>query len=217
MKKVFTAALCIGLFFSGCGKKQDKRALAHNYYMLSTIDLEEDQGAHVYKKALAHIDLALEQAKNAQYLARKATILFLLNRQEESLACFNALLTSSLSPQLKAEIINNYACVLAKAGETQRALQLFEELEQSTDYLTPEVVLVNQGKIHFQQGNIEKAKEMLSRAARIAHDYVDAHYYLASICYMTKDYEQARQEAQTVVFLAPEHTGARELISLLSR
>jgi len=214
MRKIFIMGAMVTVLFFGCGKKQQKNELARNYYSLSTVELEETQTDHAYKKALSHVELALEQLQKPEYLARKATLLFLLKREQESIACFKKALSCKMNDRLHAEILNNYACVLGKCGKTDEALHIFQELEQSKDYLTPEVALVNQGKIYLERGEFTCAKEKLLIATQLAHEYVDAHYYLAMVSYLSKDLALARQEAQTVTFLAPEHIGARELQSI---
>jgi len=205
--------LIIGIFFiSACGKKKNIQ-LAQSYYRLSMLELSEDVSSDLgYKKALNHIDKALACDKKPEYLALKATILFKLNQTEESLACFKLSLgDEAIDPLAKPEVLNNYACVLAQQGKCDEACKIWQNLLGDKHYLTPEVALVNLGKVYVQTGDYNKAKDVFTRAITLEPGYLDAHYYRALAAYQTKDYLVAKNETKTVLFLEPTHQGAQEL------
>lgn len=204
------------LFFlivsSGCIKRTNKK-LGVDYYKMSSYELEDGKpDVCTYRKALKHINKALDQEFRAEYLAHKATLLFLLGKEDESFDCFKQALKLPVGPNIRAEILNNYACLLAKKGDREKALELFEQLESDKDYLTPEVALINQAKIYYEDANYDRAKVKLSRAVCIAPDYVDAHYYFGLVCYALRDYDKALQAARKTISLEPEHQGARSLL-----
>lgn len=205
--KILCLVCIIG--FSGCGKKENKQ-LAKNYYDLSSLELKEDTPAF-YKRSLQYVEKALEQEEKPEYLARKATLLFKLGHHEECLQCFRQLLDKKIDPYMKSEVLNNYACALGQTGKQQEALQIFEKLEKSKEYLTPEVSMVNQGKIYSEAGENDRAQEKFSQATKVSNNYVDAHYYLAIVSSILDDQKQMEEEIQTTLFLEPEHKGAKSL------
>ena len=118
---------------------------------------------------------------------------------------------SNLSPILKSDVRNNYACLLAHIGEVEEALRIWRELEACSDYLTPEVALFNQGKYFLMNGDFKLSKEKLISAVEISPSYVDAHYYLAIVAKEGGDKDLFINEINTVLFLEPHHFGARKL------
>jgi len=200
------------LNFCGCGPKKNRqnKQLAQNYFELSSLELQDENEVY-YQKALQYAEKAIEQDDKPEYVARKATILFKLGKTEESLGCFKQLLSRNIDPYVKSEILNNYACVLGQYGDSEEALKIFKELEQSKHYLTPEVALVNQGKVYSENGDMKQAQIKLEQAAELAHNYVDAHYYLAVVSSVLSDQKRMEEELQTTLFLEPEHEGAKRL------
>lgn len=194
---------------TGCGKKKNVR-LAMNYYQLSSIELHK-RTYGCYRQALLYLDLALKEDSRPEFLARKATILFRLGAYDESLSIFQSLLRSKLSSDVRSEILNNYSCLLAHQGKKEEALDILSGLIQSKDYLTPEVALVNQGKIYMHIGKEKEAKNKFIKATEAAYNYVDAHYYLALASHELGDLQQAEQSVQTTLLIEPEHGGARLL------
>lgn len=213
--------LCNGiflLFLFGCVKEnhvdpvyvesKDKK-LATNYYKMGMLELGEDDNREIsYRKALCYVEKALAKDRNPTYMAQKATLLFLLDQTKDSLKCFQSALRMPMPASVKAEILNNYACVVAKSGDRKKAMSLFEELEKDKHYLTPEVALVNQARIYYDEGTFALAKEKLDCAVRFAPDYIDAHYYLGLVCYKMEDYGAALQALDKTIRLESKHKGA---------
>ncbi len=210
--KILMFVLTIAFGLSSCARKKNKE-LAHNYYKLAMLELSEDQRSDVVsKKALEQVDKALELFPDPRYLALKATLLFELNYIQESKHFFEmALKGASGNCRLKAEVMNNYACVLAEAHEPEKALLVWRQLEIDKDYLTPEVSMVNQAKLFVKKGDLDMAKTILLRAVKIAPLYVDAHYYLALLGLKTNDRLLAKDELNTLTFLEPSHPGISHL------
>lgn len=202
----------LGLFFfSSCGKKNTNKKLSLNYYKMSILELEQSRGEHAYRKALRYIDMALKHEYAPHYLAQRATLLFLLNKEKESVKCFEQALQLSMPADMRADILNNYACVLGKRGDTKRALVFFESLEHDKNYLTPEVALVNQARIYYDEGDLVKAQKKLTLATQYAPDYVDAYYYLGKIYVDLKNYRSAVQALDKTIQLEPRHKAAISL------
>jgi len=214
MKHLYVIGLPIVIsmmVFGGCKKKNQQ--LAQSHYKLSMLELSDDSSSDVrYKKALDHIDKALAQDDKPEYLALKATILFKLNQIEESLFCFKQSLNNdAIDPLLKPEVMNNYACVLAHQGKTEEAVKIWQTLMHDKHYLTPEVALVNQGKVSIEKGDCAAARDLFSKAVTIEPSYLDAHYYLALAAFQLQETDLAKNEVKTVLFLEPRHTGALRL------
>ena len=199
------------LFFNGCGKKTNPQ-LAQNYYKLSILELgESEQTPETMKKALNYVDLALSQDEDSKYLALKASILFKLGYIKDSKRIFKQSLSKDLDPILKAETLNNYACLLAQKGKTDEALRIWQDIEKDKNYLTPQVALFNQSKVYFEQDELKTAKEKLIRSISLEPSYIDARYYLSQVFVKLRDFESAKKELTTVLFLAPEHEAAKKL------
>ena len=199
------------LFCNGCSKKNNSQ-LAQNYYKLSILELGEgDQTPDTMKKALNYVELALTQDEDSKYLALKASILFKLGYIDDSKIIFKQVLSKDLDPILKTEVFNNYACLLAQEGETNDALQIWEGLEKDKNYLTPQVSLFNQSRIYFNNNDLKKAKEKLTKSIFLEPSYIDARYFLAQILVKLQDFKSAKQELTTILFLAPEHEAAKKL------
>lgn len=214
---------CLTIFI-GCGKKTNQK-LAQNFYKQAVLELNEDnQSKQACRRAIYYIDEALRCAKDPRYLALKATLLFKLNQVEEGQRFFAKALNNTSAQDLKAEILNNNACLLAQVGlkrnnkeKIDSALSIWSDLEDNVDYFTPEVAVINQGKVYFEQNNYEKAKKKLIKAIKLSPNFIDAHYYLSVIAYKLKDYNLAKDEIKTIVFLEPNHYGAHELGKLLEK
>ncbi|MFA5074900.1 MAG: hypothetical protein WC436_02245 [Candidatus Babeliales bacterium] len=209
------------IFFCCCGKKNNTK-LAQNYYKLSILELGDHPKDQNYKKSLEFINKAIEQKFKPEYLAFKATLLFKINKIEEGLKIFDQAIELKPEPQLYTEILNNKACLLAQAGiksnssqKLEKALKIWHDLKENKDYQTPEVALVNMGLLHISQQNLEKAKNCYIDAINFSPNYLDAHYFLALSAYKLKDFELAKKEISTILFLNQEHQGAKELNAIL--
>jgi Tfp pilus assembly protein PilF len=210
--------LTIWVFISAlpaCGKK-DNQKIAHNHFKMAFLDVAGDGDRVIaYKRALAHVDQALQYEQRPEYYAFKATLLFKLGSAQESKMCYEQALALEPEHALKLEIINNYACLLAHIGDNDRAIEKLQDLINDPSYQTPEVALVNLGKLHSQAHHFIQAKNAFERAVRVAPSYVDAHYYTALIAHRLGDIDVAKQETQLVLDLEPEHVGATQLAAMV--
>jgi|GEM_PF-1149607 len=205
------------LFVTSCEKKKNV-SLAQTYYKMSMLELSEtDISEHNYKRALLNIEKALKQNVKPEFLALKATLLFNLGHYDESEQSFKDAMNETKEDHVKAEILNNYACLLAQKKQPEKALKIWQDLEHSKDYLTPEVAYVNEGKFWYDQQNHLKAKECFQRATNLAPEYLDAHYYLSLAAYQLKDTPTAKNEIKTVLFLEPEHKEAQKLSQSINK
>lgn len=215
--KLAMLSLCLGMV--NCGKQKNQK-LAQNYYKLSMAELSRTVNSPgdellAYKQALSYLDKALEQQKNAEYLALKATLLLKLNRLEESKKNFKFALKEKTTPALKGEILNNYACLLAQCNQRQDAFAVWRDLVDSEYYLTPEVAYVNQGRVLAAENNYQQAKECFLKAIELAPDYLDAHYYLAVLAQQHGDKALAKNVISTALFLEPDNKGMHLLAQQL--
>ncbi len=219
--KIFSLFLYLSslILFVACGKKNDKQ-LAKTYFKSAFLELADDRkGSARLQVALQHINRALEQSPQPEYYALKATILFYLGHAVESMAVFNAALAKPMDQGLRAQIMNNHACVLADAGDVERAQKVWQDLAASSWYATPEVAWVNLGKLHLKQQNPIAAKEAFKTAAVLAPNYLDAHFYCAVAAQAAGQVAIAKEALQMVLQLEPEHEQAlafAERFALLS-
>ena len=206
---------CLAFLFTSCAKKNDK-TLAKHYHKLAYVELTDGESTEKsFKKAIAFVDKALSIAETSKFYALKATLLFKLGQLDESKKNFKKALQLCKNKKIKPEILNNYACLLAQMGNTVKANQIWKELESDVCYLTPEVAMVNQGKVMLQKNDPGQAKIVFSRAVETTPDFLDAHYYLALSAYESKDFSLAKNEVSTVLMIEPDHFGAKDLAEKL--
>ena len=205
---VIIVLLCL---LGSCGKKKNIR-LAQNYYRLAMLELTDEAcSVQSYKKALKYIDQALQQDCRADFLAVKGTLLFELKHIDESAETFKQALEICQDPGLKAEILNNYACLLAFSNKFDEAEKIWQSLINNKHYLTPEVACVNQGKMAIDRHDYLQAKTHFLKALAFAPSYLDAHYYVALTACALDDTSLAKQSVKTVLYLEPQHRGAQNL------
>lgn len=216
VKSLFLGAL--GLLLISCGKQVPKNEkLGKTFYTLSMLELSDGgHGAIAYKKALEYIDQALACEKKSAYFALRGTILFNLRLFDQSLAALEEALKLTPDSALHCDITNNIACVCAQRGDFEKAMASWQQLVCDAYYLTPEVALVNMGKICAQQGALQQAKEHFIKAITLAPSYVDAHYYLSLVGFQLGDQSLVKNELQTLLFMEPKHKGALQLQAQLS-
>lgn len=207
------------LILCSCAKDsadQKNKKLAQNYYKLCMLEFsDKTQGGVLseesYKKALQYIQQAIDSYACSEYLAVKATLLFRLNDVKSSCKAFEEALNLDCEPQIKACILNNYACLLAQMGKIDKALDIFKGLETNNAYLTPQAALFNRGKIMFDQADYNAAVQEFLKAIQKAPDFLDARYYLAMSAFRMNDLTLAKNEIKTILFLEPGHEGAQWL------
>ena len=208
--KIFSRLCCVAvlIILAACGKKNDKK-LARTYFRTAFLELADDRkGSGRLQAALQNINRAIDQSEQPEYYALKATILHYLGHASESMSVFNAALALPMDRGLKAQIMNNYACVLAEAGEIARAKKIWQDLAASSWYATPEVAWVNQGKLCLNDGDPMRAKEAFKTAAMLAPQYVDAHFYYAVAAQAAGQLSAAKEALQAVFKLEPDHEQA---------
>jgi Tfp pilus assembly protein PilF len=214
--KIITFVFLIVIFFSGCAKESNQK-LGAEYYKMSLLELRGEGTTELnMRQALQYIDTALEQENNPQYKAHKATLLFLLGDKKESSILFDRAIKEASSAEMRLDITNNYACLLAERGEKTKALKLFESLEHDKAYMTPQVALVNQAKIYADRKNFTKAKEKLLKAVGMVGDYVDAYFYLAKVYIKLGRKDLAREALNNLLKIERGHQSALRLSKQLS-
>ncbi|MBU4270071.1 tetratricopeptide repeat protein [Candidatus Dependentiae bacterium] len=211
------------IFIVGCGKQENKK-LAQNYYKMAIEEVQDTKNGkeYAYKKAIDYIDEALKIDQKTEYLAFKATLLFELGYDELGDSLFDIALQKTKDEKLKCEIFNNKACLLAQVGilnhdndKIDYAFNIWQNLINNKDYLTPEVALFNQSKVYVFKNDYELAKNKLLKAIQLSPNYIDAHYYLALVYHNLSDIKAAKNEINTVLYLFPEHESAKRLMQIL--
>ncbi len=199
------------MFFGGCEKHSNQK-LAQTYFRMAFNELADDpDDLLACKRALVNIDRALDQEPQSHYYAFKATVLFKLGDYSNSDVFFKKALSTTADDVLRAEITNNYACLLARKGDSSKALDMWQRLIHDPNYQTPEVAWVNLGKLYVASHDLPHAQDAFKQAVLTDPSYLDAHYYLGLIAQQQGDRSTAVREIKLVLALEPDHVGANAL------
>lgn len=212
---VIFIAYCMG-FLSSCIRKspQHRIIIAQSYLRQGMVEIQHRQ----YKKAINLINRSLDCHPTTEARALKATLLYQIELFQESIALFKSLINDpTVSLPLKADILNNYACVLSKTGHEDQAEKIWQELLINQHYLTPEVAWYNRGRLYYDRHNFLQARIYFDEAVQLSPDYIDALWYSALCSYALKDYPVARAHILTIIEFAPNHRAALELLEQISR
>lgn len=222
------------LLLSACTKKPDHHnnaALATNYLRQASVEAE----AQDYSKALYYAEEAIALAPTPQALALKATLLYQLKQFGESVRLFQKILRDKqISEQVKADVMNNYACTLLCLNKKDEARKVWFELTKMPQYLSPEVAWFNLGLLSFGDGLAKKhsslyeenlmasgyfrqAEQQFSRAIDIACNYIDAFFYLGFTLYHLQKYQEAQEVIAHLLVICPDHKPATELLAEIDR
>lgn len=203
------------LILSGCNTQQKKESkpLAGNYLEQSTLEAKEQN----FKKALQLVNQSLNVEETPQALIHKGTLLYQLEKFNESLAIFEKTINMRNIPgPLKSDAKNNYACILNQLGKKEAAQKIWKELADDNNYLTPQVALYNLALLALARGDLEMAEKYLLKATYTAIDYVDAFFFLGVTQLHQKRWGAARDSLQTVLSLNSQHQAAQELLDQIN-
>jgi len=209
---IIVLSLC---FLCSCGK-HDSTKLAQTHFKMAFLEAsQQDKDPNALVKGLAHLEKALLYNKKPDYMALKATLLFKLGYFNKSKKSFIKALDLDPEPGLRAEIENNFACLLAQIGELTQAKILWTSVGRNPAYQTPEVAFVNVGKVSASENRLSDARDMFAKAINLSPSYIDAHFYKGLVSYQLSDMSDAREEMKVVLMLEPEHQGAKQIIQRL--
>ena len=199
------------LFLSGCGKK-DEGKKAKSYFNMAYAELMDEAPTHAsYQQALQLVRQALDCEKKAEYYALMATLLFNLGDEHEAQKAFDQALALEPNHELRAQIMNNYACLYAQMGNRAEAEKLWRSLTTDSWYPTPEVAWVNLGKLYLDGDQAKKAEQAFATAATLSPSYLDAHFYQAVAAKQAGDVGLAATTLEKVLALEPGHQLAKQL------
>ena len=202
--KYFSCVLL--LFLNSC--THQKQQLANNYYKQSLLELEDRN----IKDALQLINQAVILNPIPQYLAFKANILYQLNAFQESLTLLEKIIKQkNISPHFKADLMNNYACLLNKSHQGAKAREIWLKLTKNVDYIAPEVAFYNLG-LQCLNENLEQARQYFMRAIQITPTYVDAIFFLCVVEAHLGHRDKAKKYLNKLLQITPEHRAAKRLL-----
>lgn len=202
------------LMLSSCQKKNNE-AVGQTYYRLAVVEAQHGN-EYGYRQGLDYLAQALSHEKKPIYYALTGTLYFLLKHYAKSQWNFDQALAATTDPTLRADILNNQACLHAQLGDYDKAKGLWDRLINDTSYLTPEVAFVNKGKCAVQHNDLAEAQRCFSQAITIAPQYSDAYFYRALTALRQQDHSLARQALATLTFADPCHQGIAALQASLS-
>jgi tetratricopeptide (TPR) repeat protein len=226
MNSKFSYLLFLTLLF-GCAKqKKNNSNEVTNHLKEASIEAE----AGNYQRALEITNKAYKIDPSPKIGALKATLLYQLQKFEESLTLFKKIIDDPKTPALtKSDVKNNYACTLLCLNRKEEAKQIWRNLAFDKNYLSPEVAWFNLGLLEFSDG-ISEQKELnenkkthskihfnnstkfFEKAIEIACNYIDAYFYLAIAQFQLKQFEQAKNNILTILSKVPEHKPAQDIL-----
>ena len=212
--------------FSCAKQKKSNPDAAINFVKEASLESE----AGNYQKALEQANKAYSLDPSPKIAALKATLLYQLQKFDESLALFKKIIDDSETPiHTRSDVKNNYACNLLCLGKKEEARQVWKDLTFDKFYLSPEVAWFNMGLLEFSDGlaefrELDKNKKTHSKlhfsnsmkffekAVDIASNYIDAYFYLAIAQFQLSKFDEARDNLLIILSKIPEHKPAQELL-----
>lgn len=209
MKQIIYFFFLAPLILTSCGGgNSNNHALAASYIKQSIIEAE----THNYKKSLQLVNKALESEKKPHYLAMKATLLFQIGDAPGSINLFKELIAHKETPTtVRAEAKNNLACVYISIKKKKEAEQLWNELLDDPDYISPEVLYLNLALVKIDSHDFAQATNLLYKALNHAPEYIDALYYLAYTQKELKEYAKALKTIDMLTNYVANHPEAIRL------
>lgn len=204
----------VGLFIlSACRRGcPQRKKLANTYYQLSLLESQEASKKEHLLIALQFVNKALAYYQDPAYEFHKSSLLMQLSRIADAQSSLKRGLASVKDPFLKAEMRNNYACLLAQTGEEACAMRIWQELASDKDYVTPEAAWFNQGRCYMRKNAFIEAKKCFQAAIAIDANYLDARCCLAHLAlYHLGDSVLAQNEIRAVLFADPSFEQAKKL------
>ncbi len=204
---------------NGCGTPKKKES----HYDKAMMAIEDGD----IKQALMHLDKELIHSPLPQYYALKGTLHYQIQEFKESKKTFKQLLNNKqLPPALRAEVLNNYACVLNQMGQPVEAQMLWQQLTSNRDYPTKEVAWFNLGMLalHDSKKMMRCSVPQSQKLARVAikrftqaltlePEYIDAQFYLSQAYLLNNQQKPAQGSLKKLLALNPNHVGAQQLLT----
>ena len=204
---------------ASCAKKTNY-LLSKNLYEQSLLEYKNKN----YNRALQLVNEAIAKYKSPQAEAQKAILLYQLGKYNESMALFKTLIKDAkISPTIKTDIQNNYACTLLNLNKASEAKEIWLNLTTQTNYLSPEVAWYNIGLLELLESKklidpkkaLIEAENAFINALKISKEYIDAQFYLAITQIMLDKKEAARKNLIELITSTPEHTSAQAVLNSL--
>ena len=204
---------------ASCAKKTNY-LLSKNLYEQSLLESKNKN----FNRALQLVNEAIAKYKNPQAEAQKAILLYQLGKYNESMALFKTLIKDAkISPTIKTDIQNNYACTLLNLNKVSEAKEIWLNLTTQTNYLSPEVAWYNIGLLELLESKklidpkkaLIEAENAFINALKISKEYIDAQFYLAITQIMLDKKEAARKNLIELITSTPEHTSAQAVLNSL--
>ncbi len=212
MRYVFLFLCLISIIAGSSCQKKSNKALSESYYRLAMLEVSHEKLSVIsYRKALEYTRKACDLYEDARYLAFEGTLLLRLNEHQESIVMFEKALNLVKDKSLAADIKNNLACAFAAIGDNYQAFSLWKHLVRDESYLTPEVALVNQGKLYVTTEEYKRASECFDQAISLAPNYSDAYFYAALNAYQQENFTQCKERLTALRFIDPHHKGGQQL------
>ncbi len=117
-----------------------------------------------------------------------------------------------MTAQRDADWITMLAEVRLGQNRTQEALKLINDADQIDGVTASRSLLI--GLAESQAGHMAQAEPAIRNAIRLDPDNATAHYFLARLLYTDNRFDEAIEESQTVISLAPGFVRAYENLGL---
>ncbi|MFP4560003.1 MAG: type IV pilus biogenesis/stability protein PilW [Thiohalorhabdus sp.] len=214
-----TAVALVALLLSGCATTssgegagpEGERTRSEIYLELGMAYLRDGRPRDALRKLKDARSLNDDDARIHNALALTYQNLGFDDKAEEAFE--EAVALDPDDPQVR----NNYGAFLAGLGSYERAKEQFEAALQDPMYSTPEKAYYNLGWLAREEGESDRAEEMLRTALRLRADYPAARLALVRLLRDQGDLDQAQDEAEELLERRPEHPRGHLLAAELAR
>ncbi|MDI1442461.1 protein kinase [Polyangium sp. 6x1] len=147
------------------------------------------------QQALAELDAAPPDLMNAELIMTRGTALSLLDRDEEALHCFEAVLRDDLSTEMRQGCLSELALSLKRLKRFDEAIRIYTDLLAEVPEDRVEGVVSNLGTVYLEAGRPKDAVDCLRPFAR---KHPESYHAWANLGKAHKDLKQYA-EAETAL------------------
>lgn len=214
LRRLSVTVLLTSVLLSGCMSQQttgkitpdpDSASATVAYTRLGIAYLERNN----LSRAIASLDRALEiDPRDAEALQAMALV---YRRQGEASLADESFKQALAADPGMTRARNNYAAFLYEEGRVREACEQLERASRDTKYPNRAQLFSNLGQCQRRLGDIEAARQSLTRAQNIDPRQADSYLLLARLEYGQGNYAEAERQLDLYIRLAGSNDAAQSL------